>query len=48
MIKYEVEENKQNYNLSDVESILKYLSDNNYYDPKLCTKRGYARFNDIY
>ena len=38
MIKYEGEETKYNYNLSDVESILKYLSDNNYYDSKLCTK----------
>lgn len=38
MIKYEGEETKYNYNLSDVESILKYLSDNNYYNPKLCTK----------
>ncbi len=38
MIKYEEEETKYNYNLSDVESILKYLSDNNYYDSKLCTK----------
>ncbi len=28
MIKYEGEETKYNYNLSDVESILKYLSDN--------------------
>ena len=38
MIKSEGEETKYNYNLSDVESILKYLSDNNYYDSKLCTK----------
>ena len=38
MIKYEGEETKYNYNLSDVESILKFLYDNNYYNPKLCTK----------
>ena len=38
MIKYEGEETKYNYNISDVETIINHLSNNNYYDKKLCTK----------
>lgn len=38
MIKYEGEETKYNYNISDVETIINHLSNNNYYNPRLCTK----------